>query len=994
MTRHPSLAQTFPLILRGLWSVVLLNALLQQMNGQQLSCVANAGVPPLVRAEEVAALAGQIVINCTGGTPTAVGQPVPTANIQIFANTNITGRLSGTATETLLLIDEPQPGSQVPCTPDMPSCGWTGGSRGPNVFQGTQAGSNSVVFLNVPFDPPGATGSRFLRIVNIRVNPNQLGAPVGLIPPEVTAFISITGTATIPLANPQLSIAYSSYGADTQLRTADNTGALPAVEFQDCLGASQSRFATLRFKERFHSAFRPRTAASFVDTETSPPPVPQNVPGTIYNSESGFHNPSFSSLNNLNKMGLADSGVRLRAKFTNVPAGVTLYAGTVPVTFSGGVPAPNSPGQIIARMISTETGTFSPVAVTHTLEGIPAAVLPISGGTAVATWEVLASNPGLLEAADFPIWISYPANGVGQGTASVNMQLAPTTTVFTASSSAPLPRFVESATILPLFSFVPTCPGAPYTVTTVPTGLPMVVDGKSYLSPQSFNWSPGSLHSLSAPSAHTAGATRFVYTGWSDLGQATHNVTLPATPITYTATYKTQYLLTRSAAPVNGGSLFANPASADGFYDAGATVQVTATPASGFVFAGLGGDLTGVTNPQSLGMNGPRTVTAYFNPQSCSFQANPSEMNISSSGSASMSIAIATGAGCAWTPSSDSAWITIQDASIRSGSGTFTIAIADNATGALRSGNLFVAGLAIAVRQAARLIPEKVGVYRTGYWSLDVDGNGLGSGGDRNFYLGWPGAVPFTGDWNGDGRTKAGVYSNGYWFLDVNGNGIWEPGGPDRQIAFGWSGATPVVGDWNGNGRTKIGIFSAGVWFLDYDGDYAWNPATSGGPDKVVNWGWIGATPVVGDWNGNGRSKLGVYSGGFWFLDYDGDFAWNPGGADKQVGWGWAGAQIVMGDWNGDGRTKIGVTAGNFYFLDYDGDYVWNPAGADKQVGWGWPGATTVFGDWVGDGRTRIGLLNNGQWLLDWDGDYAFSVVADKVYYFGGAGDIPMVGRW
>ncbi len=994
MTKHLSSAQLCHFIARGLWGVLLLSSLLQSVNGQQIVCTANSGVPPLVRAEEVAALAGQIVIQCTGGTPTSAGQPVPTVNIQIFANTNITDRLSGTATETSLLIDEPQPGNQVPCTPNLPSCGWTGGVGGPNVFQSTQAGSNSVVFLNVPFDPPGNSGYRIFRIVNIRVNPYQLGVPGELIPTEVDAFISISGTISLPLSNPQLAIAYSSYGIATQLRTPDNTGILPEVEFQTCLGASQQRFATLRFTERYGTAFLPRTAASFVDTETSPPPAAQNVPGQIYNSESGFYNPSFPSLNNLDKMGLADFGTRFRAKFTNVPSGVTLYVGTVPVTFNGGVPTPNGQGQIRARMISTEAGVFSPVTATHTLDGIPAVALPLSGGTAVAIWEVQASNPAALESADFPIWISYSANTSGLGTASVNMQFAPTTVIFSASSSAPLPRFVDSSSALPLLSVVPTCAGAPYTVTTVPSGLSMGVDGKSYQSPESFNWTPGSVHSLSAPSRQTAGSTRFVYTGWSDSGSATHNVTVPATPITYTANYKTQYLLTRSASPVNGGSLFGNPGSVDDYYDSGTAVQLTATPANGFVFASFGGDLAGGTNPQSLVMNGPRSVTAYFNAQSCSFLANPSTLNIPSSGSASISIAITTSAGCFWSASLNSEWMTIQGASMGTGSGNFTIVVAANTTGSQRSGNLVVANLVIPVTQAAGWSPGRVGSYRDGYWSLDVDGDGLASGGGRNFYLGWPGAIPFTGDWNGDGRTKAGVYSNGYWFLDVNGNGIWEPGGTDKQIAFGWSGATPVVGDWNGDGRTKIGIYSAGVWFLDYDGDYTWNPTSSGGPDKVVNWGWTSATPVVGDWNGNKRSKIGVYSGGFWFLDYDGDFAWNPSGADKQVGWGWAGAEIVMGDWNGDGRTKIGVTAGNFYFLDYDGDYVWNPGGADKQVGWGWPGATTVFGDWLGDGRARIGLFNNGQWLLDWDGDYVFSATLDKVYYLGGAGDMPIVGRW
>ncbi len=104
-------------------------------------------------------------------------------------------------------------------------------------------------------------------------------------------------------------------------------------------------------------------------------------------------------------------------------------------------------------------------------------------------------------------------------------------------------------------------------------------------------------------------------------------------------------------------------------------------------------------------------------------------------------------------------------------------------------------------------------------------------------------------------------------------------------------------------------------------------------------------TPVVGDWNGDGKTKIGVYSGGFWFLDYDGDYAWNPAGQDKQVGWGWEGVEIVTGDWNGDGRTKIGVVNLGFWFLDYDGNYVWDGGTTDRIAGWG-PGWTPVPGRW------------------------------------------------
>jgi hypothetical protein len=76
-----------------------------------LQCVANAGVPPIARAEGVAEEVGQVIISCTGGTPTALGAPIPTVNVQIFLNTFVTSRLLDSTTlrsEAMLLIDEPQ----------------------------------------------------------------------------------------------------------------------------------------------------------------------------------------------------------------------------------------------------------------------------------------------------------------------------------------------------------------------------------------------------------------------------------------------------------------------------------------------------------------------------------------------------------------------------------------------------------------------------------------------------------------------------------------------------------------------------------------------------------------------------------------------------------------------------------------------------------------------------------------------------------------------
>jgi virginiamycin B lyase len=152
------------------------------------------------------------------------------------------------------------------------------------------------------------------------------------------------------------------------------------------------------------------------------------------------------------------------------------------------------------------------------------------------------------------------------------------------------------------------------TVTTVPAGLTVSVDGTSIVTPRSFNWATGSSHSIAAtPAIQGAGAdTRYGFASWSDGGTQSHNVTVPSSNITYTATFQPQYLLTTTVTPLVGGSVSTNPASADGFYTSGTSVQLTATANPGFQFLNWNTDLSGGANPQSLTMSGPKNVTANF----------------------------------------------------------------------------------------------------------------------------------------------------------------------------------------------------------------------------------------------------------------------------------------------------------------------------------------------------------------------------------------------
>jgi hypothetical protein len=105
--------------------------------------------------------------------------------------------------------------------------------------------------------------------------------------------------------------------------------------------------------------------------------------------------------------------------------------------------------------------------------------------------------------------------------------------------------------------------------------------------------------------------------------------------------------------------------------------------------------------------------------------------------------------------------------------------------------------------------------------------------------------------------------------LDLNGNG-YDVSDPITQ--FGLPGDVPVVGDWDGSGKTKIGVFRNGVWYLDMNGNGQWDGFAV---DRAGQFGLPGDIPVVGDWDGSGKIKVGVYRSGAWYLDMNGNLQWD-----------------------------------------------------------------------------------------------------------------------
>src|SRR5262249_11348944 len=160
----------------------------------------------------------------------------------------------------------------------------------PNVFIGI-AGGNTITFTHVPFAATGALATtRVFTIVNVPVHAQYLAqACPGGISPAVAAF-----TVSSPL-NPDAvqTASFIQSGLAASVRSADNSSVL-ASPLDLRPPPLATRVAVLRYTEAFSLAFKRRTYTPFIDPDTAPAPAPQNVPGTLYYTESGFYAPSLS----------------------------------------------------------------------------------------------------------------------------------------------------------------------------------------------------------------------------------------------------------------------------------------------------------------------------------------------------------------------------------------------------------------------------------------------------------------------------------------------------------------------------------------------------------------------------------------------------------------------------------------------------------------------------------------------------------------------------
>jgi hypothetical protein len=182
---------------------------------------------------------------------------------------------------------------------------------------------------------------------------------------------------------------------------------------------------------------------------------------------------------------------------------------------------------------------------------------------------------------------------------------------------------------------------------------------------------------------------------------------------------------------------------------------------------------------------------------------------------------------------------------------------------------------------------------------------------------GFPSDIGLVGDWDGDGDDNPGFYrpSTGFFTLSEQNvdSGTMLPT-TSYNFGYGSLGDIPVVGDWDDNGFDTVGVYRPSNRTF-----YLRNALNGGFADETltVHFAQAGDVPVVGDWDCDESISFGVYrpsNGTFYLTNVDAGDAF-AGDIDYELPLGTPGDVPIVGDWDGDSATTVGVYSDGTFAL-------------------------------------------------------------------------------
>ncbi len=427
-----------------------------------------------------------------------------------------------------------------------------------------------------------------------------------------------------------------------------------------------------------------------------------------------------------------------------------------------------------------------------------------------------------------------------------------------------------------------------------------------------------------SPADETNG-TRYICTGWTGTGScpASGSSNSVAFSITndsvLTWLWGAEYLLDTSSG-ANGSVDTAN-----GWYTNGATVSITATPATNYYFDQWIGDVpvgSETNNPLVAGMDQARTIVSTFS-NDLDGDGLPDWWELEHFGDLDTS----DGTG----DQDNDGFTDLEEYQNGTRPQVRDVVVENDYDGD-------------GMTDLAVYWPEG------GNWYIRY------SGGGTNYQnWGWSATVPVPGDYDGDGITDLAVYwpddGAANWYVLQSSDSQMKFGGP---VSWGWSATVSVPGDYDGDGMTDLAVYwpEGGNWYIRY----------SGGGTNYQNWGWNATVPVPGDYDGDGLADLAVYwpddGAANWFIQQSSNGQMKFGGP---VNWGWSATVPVPGDYDGDGMTDLAI-----YWPEGGKWYIRYSSGGTHEQSWGWDATVPVPGDYDGDGITDLAVYWSDDGIRNW----------------------------
>ncbi len=187
----------------------------------------------------------------------------------------------------------------------------------------------------------------------------------------------------------------------------------------------------------------------------------------------------------------------------------------------------------------------------------------------------------------------------------------------------------------------------------------------------------------------------------------------------------------------------------------------------------------------------------------------------------------------------------------------------------------------------------------------------------------------------------------------------------------------PVVGDWDGNGRSDLGLFRAAT----ASGQFY---QRLGAGSTLTTWGHAGDVPVTGDFDGNGRTDVATRTlGSPTFVQRSAS-----GAVRSSINYGVASDVPFTGDWDGNGTSDLGVYRASSHLF-----CLRRPDGRTTSFTLGVAGDRPISGDWNGDGRSDVGVFSptTGYWTLRVPSGSSYTL---KKIGYGRSTDVPITGDW